>query len=196
MANNSSGMACGTEQNTYRTLRSAIVVLPSGTVVDTADADADGQLLAAEPQLWRVLHTLRERLMAAPALRDEVVRQFSIKNTMGYSINALVDHDSATEILLHLMIGSEGTLGFVAEATFRTVPLHTHAATTLLVFPTLHDATDALVGIVESGAATVELMDAASLRAARIDPESASTLPAFEIVDHCALLVRVTGGYR
>ena len=32
-------------------------------------------------------------------------------------------------------------------------------------------------------------MDAASLRAARIDPESASALPAFDVVDHCALLV-------
>lgn len=189
VANNSSGMACGTENNTYRTLESAVIVLADGTILNTADADADDQLITARPHLWAALHALRARIVSVPALHEEVVRQFAIKNTMGYGINALVDHDTAIKMLLHLMIGSEGTLGFIAEATFRTVALHKHCATTLLVFDTLHAATEALVDIVASGAATVELMDAASLRAARFDPESAAALPALEIVDHCALLV-------
>ena len=42
------------------------------------------------------------------------------------------------------MVGSEGTLGFVAEATFRTVPAHPYAATGLLVFAHLAAATAAL----------------------------------------------------
>jgi len=189
VANNSSGMACGTEQNTYRTLRSAVIVLPSGTVVDTADADADDRLKSAEPALWQSLADLRSEVLADAALTAEIVRQYRIKNTMGYGLNSLVDHDTPVQILAHLLVGSEGTLGFVAEATFNTVPLFTHAATTLLVFDTLLDATEALVDIIASGPATVELMDAASLRAAAIDPESRAALPSFEIVDHCALLV-------
>lgn len=189
IANNSSGMACGTLQNTYRTLESAVIVLAGGTVVDSSAPDADDRLREAEPALWNALGELRARVTNDPAMRDEIVRQFAIKNTMGYGINALIDHETPVQILTHLMIGSEGTLGFVAEATFRTVPLHKHAATTLLIFDDLHEATAALVDIVASGAATVELMDAASLRAARIDPESATTLPTFDIVDHCALLV-------
>ena len=194
VANNSSGMACGTTQNTYRTLESAVIVLASGTIVDSAAPDADDAAAGCRACFVRhALAVLRARLIGEPALRDEVIRQFSIKNTMGYSINALIDHESPVQILTHLMIGSEGTLGFVAEATFRTVPLHKHAATTLLVFETLHAATDALVDIVASGAATVELMDAASLRAARIDPESASALPAFEIVDALRAARRVPG---
>jgi len=189
VANNSSGMACGTTQNTYRTLESAVIVLAGGTIVDSAAPDADEHLRAREPRLWQALADLRDRLRGDRAMREEVVRQFSIKNTMGYGINALLDHDTPVQILTRLMIGSEGTLGFVAEATFRTVPVLTHAATSLLVFASLHAATAALVTLVASGAATVELMDAASLRAARIDPASATALPEFEIVDHCALLV-------
>jgi D-lactate dehydrogenase len=189
IANNSSGMACGTLQNTYRTLESAVIVLAGGTVVDSSAPDADDRLRQEEPTLWKALAELRTRVMTDARMRDEIARQFAIKNTMGYGINALIDHESPVQILTHLMIGSEGTLGFVAEAILRTVPLHRHAATTLLIFNDLHDATAALVDIVASGAATVELMDAASLRAARIDPESATTLPAFDIVDHCALLV-------
>lgn len=34
-----------------------------------------------------------------------------MKNTMGYMINAFLDFDSSKEILAHLMVGSEGTLG-------------------------------------------------------------------------------------
>ncbi|WP_236966541.1 FAD-binding oxidoreductase [Marisediminicola antarctica] len=52
VANNSSGMACGTAQNTYETLQSAVIVLPSGTVVDTSEPDADRRLRVAEPALW------------------------------------------------------------------------------------------------------------------------------------------------
>ncbi len=189
VANNSSGMACGTEMNTYRTLRSAVIVLPSGTIVDTAADDADQLLRTAEPALWQALTELRSEVLADPTLTAEIVRQFRMKNTMGYGLNSLVDHESPVQILVHLMVGSEGTLGFVAEATLTTVPLKAFAATVLLVFDTLRAATDALVDIVETAPATVELMDAASLRAARIDPESRDALPTFPIVDHCALLV-------
>jgi D-lactate dehydrogenase len=189
VANNSSGMACGVTQNTYQTLESAIIVLPTGTVVDSAAPDADARLQVAEPALHATLLLLRAQVLADEAAAAEVARQFAIKNTMGYSLNALLDHETPVQMLVHLLVGSEGTLGFVAEATFRTVPLHRHAATTLLVFATLADATAALVGIVATGAATVELMDAASLRAARLDPQSAGVLPAVEIDEQCALLV-------
>ena len=48
----------------------------------------------------------------------------------GYSINALVDHDvnDPIEIIKRLMIGSEGTLGFVSQATYKTVVDHPHKA--------------------------------------------------------------------
>ncbi len=124
IANNSSGMACGTEFNTYRTLASAVLVLPSGTTLDTARPDGDRQLAAQEPALYAGLGRLRDRVRANPASVKPLQQQFSLKNTMGYGLNAFLDHTDPIDILLHLVIGSEGTLAFVADATWRTVPVN------------------------------------------------------------------------
>ena len=105
-----------------------------------------------------------------------IERQFAMKNTMGYGLNSLLDHDAPVEMLAHLMIGSEGTLGFVAEAVFRTVAVHDHAATGLLIFPGLADATDALPALLAAGARTAELLDAPSLRVGQRDPGAGPAL--------------------
>ncbi|MDN6374414.1 MAG: FAD-binding oxidoreductase, partial [Brevibacterium aurantiacum] len=126
VANNSSGMACGIEANTYRTLDSAVLVLPSGTVVDTSAADADERLRTREPALHAGLLELRDRIRTDAEAVETITRLHSIKNTMGYGLNSFLDHDDPVRILEHLVIGSEGTLAFVAEATFRTVPLMAH----------------------------------------------------------------------
>ncbi|MFI2104580.1 FAD-binding and (Fe-S)-binding domain-containing protein [Isoptericola sp. NPDC019693] len=172
VANNSSGMSSGTTRTAYRTVESMTVVLPSGTVVDTGAADADVRLAALEPDQHRGLAELRDRVRGSATMRAEVERQFAMKNTMGYAVNALLDHDSPVKILEHLLIGSEGTLGWVADVTFRTVPLLTRAATTLLVFDSLERATDALVPLGATGPEAIELMDAASLRVAAADPKA------------------------
>jgi D-lactate dehydrogenase len=189
IANNSSGMACGVTANTYRTLDSAVLVLPSGTVVDTALPNADDLLRLAEPTLDAGLAELRDRVRGDPSSVATIRRLFSTKNTMGYAVNAFLDHDRPVDILERLVVGSEGTLAFVAEATFRTVPLKSHAATGLLVFPDLAAATAALPALVAAGFATIELMDATSLRVAQRDPEATDDLLTLTVVAHAALLV-------
>ncbi|MCK6068440.1 MULTISPECIES: FAD-binding and (Fe-S)-binding domain-containing protein [Microbacterium] len=189
VANNSSGMCCGTHANTYRTLDSAVLVLPSGTVIDTSSPDADEILRAREPRIHTGLLALRDRVRADPASLRTIEKLYAIKNTMGYGLNSFVDHDRAIDILEHLVIGSEGTLAFVAEATFRTVPMPTHVATGLLVFPTLDAATAALPALVAAGFAAIELMDATSLRVAQRDPDATAELRGLEVAGHAALLV-------
>ena len=44
-----------------------------------------------------------------------------MKNTTGYSLNALIDFTDPFDIIEHLMIGSEGTLGFIAGISYKTV---------------------------------------------------------------------------
>ena len=187
VANNSSGMTCGTEKNTYRTLDSMTLVLPSGTVIDTAAPDADDELRRREPALVEVLERVRDQLRR-PDLKSDLERRYAIKNTMGYGLNSFIDHDRPVKILEHLMIGSEGTLGFVAEAVFRTLPLPAKTATGLLLFDTLEAATTALPHLVYSGADVVELIDAASIRA--MGEDAKDVLPAgFVATQQASLLV-------
>ena len=189
VANNSSGMACGTVQNTYSTMESLVLVLPTGTVIDTGVADADQRLRSLEPDLHEGLLRLRDRVRGEPESVRRIQQLFAMKNTMGYGVNAFLDHDSAIQILAHLMVGSEGTLGFVAEVTFRTVPLLAHAQTGLLVYSDLQKATASLPALVSTGAATIELMDATSLRVAQRDPNAGDLVRAIAVDKHAALLV-------
>lgn len=189
VANNSSGMLCGTTANTYQTLESMTLVLPSGTVVDTGAADADARLWHDEPALFDGLLRLRERVRGDAESVRVVRQQFAMKNTMGYGLNAFLDHDTPAQLLAHLLIGSEGTLGFVAEAVFRTVPLHPHAATGLVLFDDLRAANEALPSLVASGAAALELMDALSLRVAQQETDAPALIRDLRVEQHAALLV-------
>ncbi len=189
VANNSSGMACGTEFNTYHTLESAVLVLPSGTILDTGRPDSDQQLAAREPSLHRGLAQLRDRVRADPASVRTLRQQFSLKNTMGYGLNAFLDHTDPVDILLHLIVGSEGTLAFIAEATWHTVAVKRSAATGLLIFPELRQATDALPQLVAAGFATIELMDATSLRVGQLDALTPPVLADLAVDRHAGLLV-------
>ncbi|MDO5635585.1 MAG: FAD-binding oxidoreductase, partial [Micrococcus sp.] len=189
VANNSSGMHCGTEFNSYATLDSLVVVLASGTVLDTGAADADEQLRAAEPELHEGLARLRDRLCGDADAVASLRQQFALKNTMGYGLNSFLDHDTPVAILEHLMVGSEGTLGFIASATFRTVPVRPHVATGLLVFDTIGEATASVPGIVGAGAVTAELLDAASLRVSARAPGAPAQITGLSVAEHAALLV-------
>ncbi|GLB67190.1 FAD-binding and (Fe-S)-binding domain-containing protein [Arthrobacter mangrovi] len=189
VANNSSGMNCGTTENAYRTLESLTVVLPSGTVVDTGAPDADDRLRQLEPDLYEGLDRLARRVRGNPASAATIRRQFSMKNTMGYGLNSFLDFERPVDMLAHLIVGSEGTLGFVAEAVFRTVPRPAHAATGLLVFPDLEAANAGLPAIVETGAATVELLDSLSLKVGQTLKGAPAVVSDLAVRDHTALLV-------
>ncbi|MDO5737050.1 MAG: FAD-binding and (Fe-S)-binding domain-containing protein [Propionibacteriaceae bacterium] len=189
VANNSSGMSCGTHANSYQTLESSVLVLPSGTVVDTSVEGADERLRAEEPLIHAGLERLRDRINDDPDSVATIQRLYAIKNTMGYGLNSFIDHHRPLDILEHLVVGSEGTLAFIAEATFRTVAVKPHVATGLLIFPDLTSATAALPALVEASFATVELLDATSLRVSQRDPDATPELLALDVRQHAALLV-------
>ena len=164
-ANNSSGMCCGTAQNCYRTLRSLRLVLADGTRVDTGDPTSRAALAASHPALLEGLRGLRAEVLADSALTARIRRKFAIKNTTGYSLEALLDFEDPVDILAHLMIGSEGTLGFLAEITLETVPDPRHQATALACYPDAARAARAVQAVAAAPVAAVELIDDRGLRA-------------------------------
>ncbi|HSB69543.1 MAG TPA: FAD-binding and (Fe-S)-binding domain-containing protein [Candidatus Methylomirabilis sp.] len=164
LANNSSGMCCGVVQNAYHTLHSLTFVLPSGTLIDTADPDADRAFREQEPQLTQGLLDLRREILANPRLAERIRSKYRMKNTTGYSLNAFLDFEKPVEIMRNLLIGSEGTLAFIAEAVLNTVPDLPVKYTGLLLFPTVHAACAAIAPLRDAGAKALELMDRASLR--------------------------------
>jgi D-lactate dehydrogenase len=178
LSNNSSGMCCGVAQNSYHTLESLTFVLPSGTVVDTADERADETFRASEPELAAGLLELRARLLADTALADRIRAKYRMKNTTGYSLNAFLDFEKPVEILRHLLIGAEGTLAFIAEAVLRTVADLPVKYTGLLLFPTVRDACAAIVPLGQAGAAALEVMDRAALRSVERQPGIPASIPA------------------
>ncbi|HZU25827.1 MAG TPA: FAD-binding and (Fe-S)-binding domain-containing protein [Bryobacteraceae bacterium] len=180
LSNNSSGMCCGVANNAYHTLDSLTFVLPSGTVVDTSTADADEVFRAREPVLAEGLLQIRSEILANSTLRERIRRKYLLKNTTGYSLNAFIDFERPIDIFSHLLIGSEGTLAFIAEGVLRTVPDLPVKYTGLLLFPDLYAACDAIVPLRDAGAKALEIMDRASLRSVEGQPgipESFSSLP-------------------
>jgi len=180
LANNSSGMCCGVSQNAYHTLDSLTFVLPSGTTIDTAHPRADQIFREREPRMAQGLLELKHEIGAQPALAARIRSKYRMKNTTGYSLNAFLDYDQPVEILRNLLIGSEGTLAFIAEAVLDTVPELPVKYTGLLLFPDLYAASAAIVPLRDTGAMTLELMDRPSLRSVEHQPgipPSIKTLP-------------------
>lgn len=191
-ANNASGMCCGTAQNSYRTLASMRLILADGTLVDTGDPDSVAAFRASHAALLRRLAELGERTRADGQLAARIARKFAIKNTTGYALNALVDFADPLDILTHLMIGSEGTLGFIAEITYDTVPDHAHKANALVFFADAALAARAVARLKPSPVSAVELMDRAALACVTGKPGMPDTLAALP-ASAAALLIEVRG---
>ena len=166
--NNSSGMCCGTAQNSYKTIRSIRVVLLDGSILDTSDKKSIDQFLKEKPQMVEDILQLRKEILADEELTHLIHHKYKIKNTTGYGLNSLVDFEDIIDIINHLFIGSEGTLGFVSEIVYNTVEDVPHKGCGLMFFSTLNDASLAVVSLANMGREKVvaaEMMDYQSLKA-------------------------------
>ena len=169
-ANNASGMCCGTAQNSYHTLAGLRVVLADGTVLDTRDAASRAAFLDQKHELVDALNALARTARDDERLAERIRHKFRMKNTTGYSLNALVDFLDPIDVLAHLMIGSEGTLGFLSEITYRTVPEYADKASALILFDHLETACHAVTVLKNTPVAAVELADRAALRSVEGKP--------------------------
>ncbi|WP_268798024.1 FAD-binding and (Fe-S)-binding domain-containing protein [Pseudomonas huanghezhanensis] len=188
VANNSSGMCCGTAQNTYHTLAGMRVVLADGTRIDTEDTASIAAFRASHADLLERLATLGRETRANTKLAARIRHKYRLKNTTGLSLNALVDFEEPLDILSHLLVGSEGTLGFISAVTYDTVVDHPHKASALIVFPDVETCCNAVSILKTQPVSAVELLDRRSMRSVQNKPG----MPPFvrELSENaCALLI-------
>ncbi|WP_321322244.1 FAD-linked oxidase C-terminal domain-containing protein [Labilibaculum sp.] len=168
-ANNASGMCCGTSENSYKTIDSIRVILHDGTVLDTSCKESIASFKSTHLDMLKGISQLAAAIRKNKTLNARIHEKFKMKNTTGYSLNALVDYKDPIDILTHLMIGSEGTLGFISEVVYRTVIEHKHKASSLMIFPDIEKACRAVSILKSEPVAAVELMDRAALRSVEND---------------------------
>ena len=169
-ANNASGMCCGTAQNSYNTVIGMRVILADGTVLDTQDPVSVAQFRHSHASLVDGLDRLGQATRHNPALAERIRHKFKIKNTTGYSLNALVDYQDPIDILTHLMIGSEGTLGFISSITYRTVAEDPCKASALVFYPSIEAACQTVIKLKQETVSAVELLDRPALRSVETKP--------------------------
>ena len=163
-ANNASGMCCGTAQNSYRTLAGMRVMLADGSTIDTEDHLSVDAFSRSHAVLLGELERLGRDTRNNARLADRIRHKFKIKNTTGYSLNALIDYEDPIDILSHLMIGSEGTLGFISRITYNTVVEDPFKASAPVFFPDIRTACEAVIRLKPQPVSAVELLDRPALR--------------------------------
>lgn len=163
-ANNAGGMCCGTAQNCYNTLSTMRIVFADGQILDTSDEKSKNNFTEKNSSFIKKIIGLRDKINFNTELRKKISRKYKIKNTTGYGLNSFIDFDDPFDIIQHLMIGSEGTLGFISEISLNTIPEHDFKASALIIFSSIEDACKAAIDLKSFPLDAAELMDRHSLR--------------------------------
>ena len=177
LSNNSSGMCCGVQYNSYHTLRSIHFILPNGNEYNTAVKEDYKKFEQDDKIIFDGIASLQKTVLQNENLLQKIRSKYKIKNTVGYSINAFVDYQHPLDVLAHLLIGGEGTLAFIASAVLKTIPDKPYKITGLLFFENPVTAARNIPLLKSTRADVLELMDRPALRSV-------------ENVDYCPALIK------
>ena len=161
--NNASGMSCGTWANSDRMLLSARIVFADGTMLDTADAKSREAFAGSHHEMLSQIEQLRDEVLSDAELTDRIRHKYSIKNVTGLNLLPLITYEDPFDILLHLLVGSEGTLAFMSEVRMKTLkvaPLHADA---MVYFKDMAEAARAVIAMKSLNVSAAEMLDKRSL---------------------------------
>ncbi|MBQ8721669.1 MAG: FAD-binding oxidoreductase [Paludibacteraceae bacterium] len=187
ISNNASGMSCGIHANSDKMLLSVRIILSDGTILDTGDQHSREKFRQSHPEFIARIEALRDQTRANQALTERIKSKYSIKNVTGLNILPFIEYDDPFDIIAHLMVGSEGTLAFLAEATMTTLPILPYSASALIYFTDTRNACGAVIQLKQNPVSAVELFDYKALCSVKDSVDDFDQLPASTM----ALLIKV-----
>ena len=179
IANNSSGPHAVKYGTTRSQVSSLELVLTSGEIVETgpralpeATGGTDTKPQTHADSLYRSIPVILKEY----SKYMEPERPFVTKNSCGYYLWDLVAEGFID--LTPLLVGSEGTLALVSEATLRLVPIPKRSLSGFVYFDDLGNVGEATQKILELGPSMIEIMEKHILDLARAQkPELAEYFP-------------------
>lgn len=162
--NNAAGM---NSLDTYTMMQSAKLILLDGSELDTGCEQSKRTFYQNNQQLVAGIKQLQQHVLADLELVALIKRKYQIKNTTGYNIRALIDYQDTADVIAHLLIGSEGTLGFLSEITHKTIDIKPYSASALVVFNTIENAGRTIIKLNQQCQCldAAELIDSLALKA-------------------------------
>lgn len=165
VANNASGTSYGIISNSYNTISGGRIIFTDGSLLDTRDESSRAEFEKSHKQMLESLKELSLQAKNNPEIADTIRAKYQLKNTTGYGVNSLLDFEDPIDMILHLMVGSEGTLAFISEVEFKTLKKDNITATAMIYFADITQACDAAFELRQQKVSAAELMDRAALRA-------------------------------
>lgn len=169
IGNNSAGSRSIRYGKTVDNVVGMDVVLTDGSAtrleaLDSSELRRKETLPTREGEIYRAVN----RIVSENA--EEIVRRFPkvFRRVSGYNLDALLPPSELN--LSKLIVGSEGTLATVTEATLSIVPLSASRGLAVLEFESVADALGVLQPILATDPSAVELIDEMILDLARSSP--------------------------
>jgi FAD/FMN-containing dehydrogenase len=114
--------------------------------------DFEGEVYA---KLFKLIDSHYDQIRAA--------KPHVTKNSTGYNLWDVWDRDTGIFDLTKLIVGAQGTLGFVTDIHFRLVPAQKHSGLLVLFMRDIDDLGEVIPKVLESKPATFESFDDATL---------------------------------
>ena len=191
MGNNSTGAHSIVYGMTHNHVLSTDVVLSDGSRVTfgafDGNWDAQAQRPGLEGSIYRSVSSILNDYGAEIAARYP----HTFRHVAGYNLQVLYRQEQPN--LAQLMVGSEGTLGTITEATLKLVPVPKRKRLAMVHFSELRSAMESVPTILESKPAAVEVLDKMLLDLTRDKVEYRRLLTFVEGDPQIVLLIEYAG---
>lgn len=183
--NNSSGMRSVVYGMTIDHVLALRVMLSDGSVIELGQSPAVP--LKQDGQRAQDLSQALDKLIEAN--RQEIERRYPkvMRRVSGYALDALTDPGSRN--LAHLIVGSEGTLGLVLEATVRIVPAPGATALCVVHFNDLIDSVRHVQAMLEHQPSAIELLDEIIVSESMTNPATRAYADFYDGTPNCVQVV-------